>query len=112
MLSCLSNGTRHVADVRPPDLSSPQGTRANTNMPPDIRALRLQDTGKLFGVEGKLALVEYYALLPNPADFTWDDAIEHISYRLHLAIPILAPPPARFRPTDETEALLELRSRF
>jgi hypothetical protein len=66
-------------------------------MPTDMRTRRLQSTGKLFGVEGKLALVEYYASLPDPADFTWGAAVEHIAYRLqllgaglsHLAVAIL-----------------------
>jgi hypothetical protein len=66
-------------------------------MSTDLRTRRLQSTGKVFGVEGQLALVEFYASLPDPADFTWDAALEHIAYRLqllgaglsHLAIPIL-----------------------
>jgi hypothetical protein len=53
-------------------------------MPIDLRTRRLESAGLAFGVEGKLALAEYYASLADPADFTWGVAVAHIGYRLQL----------------------------
>jgi hypothetical protein len=50
----------------------------------NLRDRRLESAGLAFGVEGKLALAEYYALLADPADFRWGVAVAHIGYRLQL----------------------------
>jgi hypothetical protein len=52
-----------------------------------LRDRRLESAGRMFGVQGKLALAEYFALLADPADFTWGAAVEHIGYRLQLSNP-------------------------
>jgi hypothetical protein len=52
-----------------------------------LRDRRLESAGRMFGVEGKLALAEYYASLADPADFHWGVAVEHIGYRLQLSDP-------------------------
>jgi hypothetical protein len=44
----------------------------------------LESAGLMFGVEGKLALAEYYTSLADPGLFTWGAAVEHIAYRLQL----------------------------
>jgi hypothetical protein len=49
-----------------------------------LRDSHLKSAGSLFGVPGKLALAEYYTSLPDPSDFTWGAAVEHIAYRLQL----------------------------
>jgi hypothetical protein len=85
MLSCRRKGARHVADVRHPDLSQSQGRRhASTIMRTNLRYRRLESAGLAFGVEGKLALAEYYASLADPADFRWSVAVAHIGNRLQL----------------------------
>jgi hypothetical protein len=50
----------------------------------NLRDRRLESAGLAFGVEGKLALAEYYASLAEPADFHWSVAVEHLGYRLQL----------------------------
>jgi hypothetical protein len=50
----------------------------------NLRGRRLESVGLAFGVEGKLALAEYYALLADPADFRWGVAVAHVGYRLQL----------------------------
>jgi hypothetical protein len=51
-----------------------------------LRSHRLEFAGRMFGVDGKLALAEHYASLPDSADFTWGAALEHIAYRLQLSV--------------------------
>ena len=64
---------------------SPRGRRhARTNMHTNLRDRRLESAGLAFGVEGKLALAEYYASLADPADFRWSVAVAHIGNRLQL----------------------------
>ena len=50
----------------------------------NLRYRRLESAGLAFGVEGKLALAEYYASLADPADFRWSVAVAHIGYCLQL----------------------------
>ena len=50
----------------------------------NLRYRRLESAGLAFGVEGKLALAEYYASLADPAGFRWSVAVAHIRYCLQL----------------------------
>jgi hypothetical protein len=73
--SAPEQAARHVADTRVQIMGMSQ------------RDNHLESAGRIFGVEGKLALAEYYASLANPVDFHWGVAVEHIGYRLQLSDP-------------------------
>jgi hypothetical protein len=59
----------------------------STSMQTNLRSYRLESAGSMFGVQGKLALAEYYTSLADPADFHWGVAVEHIGSRLKLSDP-------------------------